>query len=466
MRLVSTLTTAACCAAIAIASAPAMAAPAVAEEPAGLARLEGDWSGQIDTGNYKLRLVLHVHSHNGATVTTLDSPDQNAKDVPVTVTVEGTRVRITPASGGAFDGDLDADAATLDGKWSGAPTHLSRLAPGAAVEAPRRPQTPVKPYPYREEEVRYPAKVPAVQLAGTLTLPQGKGPFPAVLLIAGSGPNTRDESVFGHAIFLVLADHLTRHGIAVLRSDKRGTGQSGGDYASATSEDFAADAAAAVAFLAGRPEIDASRIGLIGHSEGGIVAPLVANRDPRVRFVVLMGGPGVRGDAVIMSQVRAIGAAAGVPEAALAQGQALERRVLDAVMSAPDQNAAHDAALAILKEAGTSGAALDAQARTLASSWYRYFLAYDPAPALRSLHIPVLALIGSKDLQVLGSVNLPALRAALAANRRAEVRELEGLNHLFQTASTGAPAEYAQIEETMSPQALDVVTQWVQSVRR
>jgi pimeloyl-ACP methyl ester carboxylesterase len=455
--------------ALAMASALTLAMPtrAVAEEPAGLARLEGDWAGQIDTGNYKLRLVLHVHRRDGAIVTTLDSPDQGAKDVPVTVTVEGTRVRIAPSSGGGtFEGGLSEDAGSLEGTWSGAPTHLARLAPGAMVEAQRRPQMPVKPYPYQEEEVSYPGGVPSVRLAATLTLPQGKGPFPAVLLIAGSGPNTRDENVFGHALFLVLADQLTRQDIAVLRADKRGIGQSTGDYASATSKDFASDAGAGVAYLAGRKEIDVSRIGLIGHSEGGIVAPLVANSDPRVRFVVLMAGPGVRGDEVIMSQARAIGAAAGIPDAMLAKSQALERRLLDVVMSAQDQTSAHDAVLAILKDAGGGGEAIEVQARAMASSWYRYFLAYDPAPALRSLHIPVLALIGSKDLQVLASVNLTALRASLAANPRAEVMELEGLNHLFQTASKGAPSEYVQIEETISPQALDVIIHWIRNARR
>jgi uncharacterized protein len=466
MRTVNRRTAASCTFALSLASFAVASTSAPAQEPAGPARLEGDWTGQLNTGAYKLRLVLHVHTRDGATVATLDSPDQGAKDVPVTLTVEGAHVRFAPSSGSPFEGDLSADAASLDGKIAGLPLQLARLAPGAVIESLRRPQTPVKPYPYREEEVSYRSKAPSVQIAGTLTVPPGKGPFPAVLLIAGSGPNTRDEKVFEHAIFLVLADQLTRQGIAVLRSDKRGIGKSTGDFASATSADFAADAEGGVAYLAGRPEIDAARLGLIGHSEGGIVAPLVAQDDPRVKFVVLMAGPAVRGDEVIMSQARAIAAASGAPDAAVAAGQTLERRLLDATMSAPDGAAARDALLPLLKSAGASGEAAEGQAAAMASPWYRYFLAYDPAPTLRSLRIPVLALIGSKDLQVLPDVNLPALRAALAANPRAQVMALEGLNHLFQTASTGVPAEYVQIEETISPRALDVITHWIKAVRR
>ena len=301
----------------------------------------------------------------------------------------------------------------------------------------------------------------AARLAGTLTLPQGRGPFPAVVLIAGSGAARRDESVFGHAIFLVLADHLTRHGIAVLRYDKRGLGQSTGDYAAATSTDFAADAEAGVAYLKTRPEIDRGRIGLIGHSEGGLIAPMVAERDPAVASLVLMAGSGVPGDQIIMAQSRAIAAAAGVPEAALAANDALERRFLDAVMAAKDQPSAELAVRRVLKGAGMPDAAIDAQAKAASSNWYRFFLSYDPAPTLRRLRRPVLAIIGSKDLQVPSAQNLPALREALKSDPAAEVIELPGLNHLFQTARTGAPSEYGQIEETLSPTALDLITQWI-----
>jgi pimeloyl-ACP methyl ester carboxylesterase len=427
-----------------------------------LARLEGDWDGKLDAGALKLRMVLHVHTKDGSTATTLDSPDQNATGLLATVTLDGDQVRISAqGAGGEFNGALNADGASLVGQWSGAPVTFKRLAPGATVAALNRPQMPVKPYPYREEAVAYDNAAANVRLAGTLTLPQGRGPFPAVVLIAGSGAHTRDEMVFGHAIFLVLADHLTRHGIAVLRYDKRGLGQSTGDYAAATSTDFAADADAGIAYLKTRPEIDARRIGLIGHSEGGVIAPMVAERDPAVAFLVLMAGSGVPGDQIIMAQSRAIAAAAGAPQAALAANAVIERRFLDAVMSAKDQPSAELAAREVLKGSGMPQAAIDAQARAVASDWYRFFLNYDPARALRRLRRPILAIIGSKDLQVPADQNLAALREVLKSDPAAEVVELPGLNHLFQTAKTGAPSEYGEIEETLSPVALDLITHWI-----
>lgn len=441
------------------AGAVAQAQPAA--QPSGSAALEGDWTGQLDAGAVKLRALLHVHTRDGRTVATLDSPDQNATGLPATITVDAGRVQITATgANGAFDGDLSADGASLKGSWSGAPTTFTRLAAGQTVAEPRRPQTPVKPYPYREEQVSYPGGGGGVRLAGTLTLPEGKGPFPAVVLIAGSGANGRDEKVFGHALFLVLADHLTRHGVAVLRFDKRGVGQSTGDFATATSTDFAADTEAGAAYLRSRPEIDRRRIGLIGHSEGGVIAPMVADRDPAIAFLVLMAGPGVRGDQIIMAQSRAIAAASGAPPAALDAGQAMQRRFLDALMAAKDQSAAETAVRAVLKGA-MPDAAIEAQVKVATSPWYRSFIAYDPAPALQHLRIPVLALIGSKDLQVPADQNLPALRAALAGDPRAEVAELPGLNHLFQEATTGAPTEYGQIEQTLSPRALDRISSWI-----
>ncbi|HWA62598.1 MAG TPA: alpha/beta hydrolase [Caulobacteraceae bacterium] len=452
--------------ALAVAPVGAFGAPTVTPAPAQgadpAAPLAGDWDGELDTGALKLRLTLHVRDDAGRPVATFDSPDQNAMGLPADLTLQDGRVHLqVRGAAGAFDGALEPGGQKLEGTWSGRPLAFVRRAAGAVAPVRNRPQTPVKPYPYREEEVAYDSPAAHVRLAGTLTLPPGPGPFPAVVLVAGSGPQTRNETVLGHAIFLVLADHLTRHGIAVLRYDKRGLGQSTGDYRSATSEDFAADAEAGVAFLRTRPEIDHRRIGLVGHSEGGIVAPIVAGRDPKVAFVVLMAGSGVPGDRIIMAQAQAIAAASGAPPAAVAAGAAVQRRVLDAVMGAKDQASAAEAARKVLAEAGAPPARIDAELPALTSPWYRFFLTYDPAPALRRLRIPVLALIGSKDLQVPADQNIPALRAALKDDRRAEVEELPGLNHLFQTAGTGAPSEYGDIEETISPRALDTVTNWI-----
>ena len=434
--------------------------PSSSSDP--LRRLEGDWDGKLDAGAMTLGIVLHLHARDGALVATVDSPDQNAMGLPAVVTLTGDHVSLSAEGArGAFEGDLSTDGATLAGHWSGAPLTFVRRALGAAAPTRNRPQTPVKPYPYREEQVVYDNLVAHVRLAGTLTLPPGHGPFAAVVLIAGSGAHTRDETVFGHAVFLVLADHLTRHGIAVLRYDKRGLGGSGGDFATATSRDFASDAEAGLAYLRSRSEVDPRRVGLIGHSEGGVIAPMVAGQDPSVAFLVLMAGSAVPGDQIIMAQTRAIALAIGVPSAAVDANAAFERKFLDAVMAARDRASAEAAVRAVLKTAGLPDAAIEGQARAAASDWYRFFLAYDPAPALGRLRLPVLAVIGSKDLQVPPDLNLPAFREALKADPEAEVVELPGLNHLFQTAMTGAPSEYGEIAETLSPSALDVITRWI-----
>ncbi len=297
---------------------PAPAAGFAEDAPPALSRIDGDWAGKLDAGTIKLRLVLHVHTKEGKTLATMDSPDQNANGLPATVTLDGDRVRISvKGAAGSFDGVLNADGGSLVGQWGGAPTTLTRVAPGWNAGL-TKPQIPTKPYPYREDLVASQGGGEGVRLGATLTVPSGQAPFPAVVLIAGSGGHARDEAVFGHPIFLVLADYLTRHGIAVLRYDKRGIGQSTGDFATATSMDFTADAGASVAYLKTRPEIDPRRIGLVGHSEGGIIAPILAERDPAVAFIVLMAGPGLPGDQIIMAQTRAAAVAAGTPEASIA----------------------------------------------------------------------------------------------------------------------------------------------------
>jgi hypothetical protein len=286
-----------------------------------------------------------------------------------------------------------------------------------------------------------------------------------VALIAGSGAHDRDETIFGHKPFAVLADALTRRGVAVLRYDKRGVGASTGDYAAATSADFADDAQAAVAFLAARPDIAARHIGLIGHSEGGLVAPIVAGRDRRVAFIVLMAGPGVDGASLLEAQQRRIDEVMGLGGERLADASAEEARMIDTVRGAADTATAaaqlKAEADAAADRAGVPRGLAEAEAAQLTTPWFRAFLTYDPAPALRRLRIPVLALVGSKDVQVPPDQNLPALRAALAGDRRATVEEMPGLNHLFQPATTGAPGEYAAIPTTLAPAALDTITGWV-----
>jgi hypothetical protein len=438
-----------------------------AAKPAVPSDIDGIWLGTLDAGATNLRLVLKIANGPDGLTASLQSPDQSQQWLPAnSATRSGDSLNFTIESlGVVYDGKIDAGLNSIDGTFTQGgrplPLALKRVKDQAELET-RHPQNPVKPYPYREEEVTYANKAAGNVLAGTLTIPPGKGPFPAVLLISGSGPNDRDETVFGHKPFLVLSDYLTRKGIVVLRVDKRGVGKSTGDLAHATTADFATDAEAGVQYLKTRAEADPRRIGLIGHSEGGTVAPMLAAGDPGVRFIVLMAGPGVPGDQIIVEQGRLIEEAAGATKEKAAQ-DADKQRELFALVEKEKDDAVLGKELREKLAGRVPDAQIDVAIQQLTSPWMRYTLTYDPATALRKVACPVLALNGEKDLQVPPAQNLSAIRKALeeGGNKHAEIDEMPGLNHLFQTAKTGSPTEYAQIEETISPVALDKVATWI-----
>jgi fermentation-respiration switch protein FrsA (DUF1100 family) len=425
--------------------------------------IDGTWEGTLDVGQ-KLRVVVHLTTTKDGLAATMDSPDQGANGIPATAKRDGSSFTFEIAMAGAkFQGTIAKDLSAIDGTFTqgGGSFPLTLKRGSGKAEELRRPQNPAKPYPYLAEDLKYANAGAGIQLAATLTIPPGKGPFPAVVLITGSGQQDRDESLLGHKPFLVLSDYLTRKGIAVLRSDDRGAGGSGGDFAAATTADFATDVEAAVAYLKTRPEVDPHRIGLAGHSEGGIIAPMVAARNRDVAFIVMMAGSGVSGDQIVVAQVIAGAEAAGMSHEAAAQAGLKQRHILDLVMQEKDEAVLKQKLSAELSE--VPAAQFDAVYRQLTSPWYRYFLSYDPATALRKVACPVLALNGDKDTQVPPKLNLPAIRKALedGGNRHFEVDELPGLNHLFQHAKTGSPTEYAQIEETFAPEALDKIATWI-----
>lgn len=437
-------------------------------KPAAPSEIDGSWLGSLDTGAIKLRIVFKIVNTADGLTAQLQSPDQSPAWINTTsVARNGNALTIAiKALGIDFEGKTGADLASIDGTFTQSgmamPLKLKRIKDQSELEI-RRPQNPVKPYPYREEDVTYANKAAGNTLAATLTIPPGKGPFPAVLPIVGSGPHDRDESLLGHKPFLVLSDYLTRKGIVVLRADKRGVGKSTGDYAKATTADFAADAEAGVAYLKTRSEVDVHKIGLIGHSEGAIIAPMAALADRDVAFIVMMAGSGVPGDQIIVEQGRLIAEAGGESKEKAAEDADKQRETLTLVETEKDP-ATLDRLLTVkLAAEGAPDAQIAAQIKAVTSPWFRFFLTYDPATALRKLTCPVLALNGSLDLQVPPAQNLPAIRKALAeaGNQHAEVDELPGLNHLFQTAKTGSPAEYGQIEETISPVALDKIASWI-----
>ncbi len=443
--------------------------------------LAGHWQGSLKPSPViELRLVLEItNSPAGEPGGVIIIVDQGGVSVPLTALVEkeGT-VRLEAQSvGGTFDGKLSDDGSEIAGEWrqgGGAmPLVFKRLekAPDFA-----RPQDPKKPYPYEEEEVKFENAAANVTLAGTLTWPSGPGPHPAVVLISGSGPQDRDEAIMGHRPFLVLADHLTRQGIAVLRYDDRGVGRSTGKFAEATHDDFVEDALAAVDWLKTRKEIDPERIGLAGHSEGGIVAPLAAAQKPSdIAFIVLLAGVGVPMDELLARQGRDIMRVMGANEEMMAKSDAAQResfRLLREESDAPAlekklRELLHRQLAELTEEQrnalGLSEAMMESQLQVVLNPWFKQLLNYDPRPALRRVKCPVLAVNGEKDIQVAAKENLAAIREALAGggNTRVKTVELPGLNHLFQTCATGAVAEYGQIEETFHPAALKLVSDWI-----
>ena len=441
-------------------------------------RVAGIWQGTL-MGS--LRLVFKVsRAPDGTHTATMDSPDQGALGIPVTsVVVTGDSVRFAVTSiGGGYHGKFASDQQTLAGEWRqmGAvlPLELKRVE--SAPELPR-PQHPRPPYPYRALEVSFESVPGAVKLAGTLTVPETTGRHACAVLLTGSGSEDRDETIFGHKPFLVIADHLTRQGLAVLRLDDRGIGGSTGDPATATTQDFAHDASAAVDFLRGRPEIDPKRIGFIGHSEGGLIATLAANRRHDVAFVIMLAGPGIPGDSTLVLQSAAMRRGAGASEDQIARERPLLLKLIAAVKQGADSVAVRAAAEALVSAqleglpAAPDSAGRAQLVRTLArqirSPWFQFFMGYDPRPALARLRCPTLALNGGRDLQVLPKENLAAIESAVRSggNRDVTVRELPGLNHLFQTARTGSMMEYGVIEETFAPAALAAMSDWLRERR-
>ena len=450
--------------------------------PAGANKgIEGIWQGKLKVGVVELRLVFKFKKDDKGRLTgTLDSIDQGAKNIPIEevrytngkLEVDLRRLRAR------YNATMNADATELTGEFrqSGLklPLKLKRV---DKVEERRRPQLPKPPFPYRTVEVSFENKKAKVRLAGTLTLPKGKGPFPAVVLISGSGPQDRDETLFGHKPFLVLADYLTRRGVAVLRYDDRGVGGSTGKHSTATSEDFADDAGAAVQYLKRRNDIDRHRIGLIGHSEGGIIAPMVAARSRDVAFIVLLAGTAVPGDEVLYAQGEALLKAAGVDAKTIAEQTDLQRKIVQIAKESTDNDQAKKRIEALIVEAFDKLPPSQRQqiedreslmkgpfgAGRVLSPWMRFFIRYDPRPTLRQVRCPVLALFAEKDLQVLPDQNAPAMRAALKAGGNPDftIEVLPGLNHLFQTCNTGSVSEYGRIEETFAPAALQRIGDWI-----
>lgn len=444
-------------------------------------KIEGVWHGALSVQGMKLRLDFNISKKDSGYVATMDSPDQSAFGIPMTAaTFLNNQLELTlTAANIVYKAILQND--TLKGEFTQAgqsmPLEMTRNVLEKKID--KKPQEPILPVPYSEEEVLFFNKSANVKLAGTLTYPKLKPnstqQFPALILISGSGPQNRNEELLGHKPFLVLADYFTRKGFAVLRYDDRGVGKSTGDFSQATTADFASDVENAVKFLQHHFVVNPTKIGLMGHSEGGVIAPMVAsNPSNSVAFIVLLAGTGIKGDSLLLLQQALIAQAEGMNPTLLKENQQLNRELFQLVNLYEDEkilNAAVDAYFEqhplnteLLAETGqTSSEFQQALRDQLLNPWMRYFLRLDPQIALKKVTCPVLAINGSKDLQVPAAQNIPAIKTAIESNgnKQVTVEMLPNLNHLFQTCTTGSLSEYTTIEETFSPVALKVIEKWM-----
>ncbi len=447
-------------------------------------KITGNWQGILIAGPQKLKVVFHVSRdslnqyHSG-----FDSPDQGAFGIACSETnikADSLEMLIQSIHGG------------YRGKWDGKnsisgyffqigynfPMNLYRL-PDTVVSIVR-PQTPKPPFPYHSEDIEYGDPSSGIHYAGTFTYPNSGGPFPAVLLITGSGQEDRDESIFDHKPFAVIADFLTRRGYAVLRVDDRQIGKSTGDLSKATTLDFSKDVETSLGELQKRKIIDQNKIGLMGHSEGGLIAAMVAAENEKLQFIILLAGPGLKGADLLAWQTQAIDLSMGVPEEIAVADRKLKSQIIQAMLSTKDTSLQFDNAwkafLAWKKNTkpeivSAMGINADTAARDvirtylegLNKPWMLYFLQSDPADYLVKLKCKVLALNGSKDIQVVADPNLSAIDSALKKSRVKiySTQKLPGLNHLFQHCKTCTIPEYGQLDETFSPEVLQIMGDWL-----
>ncbi len=430
--------------------------------------IKGAWKGELNLSGMTLPLIFHIDSTQQGYVSTMDSPSQGAKGIPTNTTVFSNNELLIQMDkiqfiykGKLVSKDAINGEVTQHGKTF--PINLQRQVKQDSVKL--KPQEPIPPFPYDQEEISFKHPTAGHTLVGTLCLPKANPSGACVILITGSGPQNREEELMGHKPFLVLADYLTRLGIAVLRYDDRGVGKSTGDFSIATTEDFATDVEAAIGYLNSRKDVKS--IGLIGHSEGGIIAPMVASRNPsQVKFIVLLAGTGLPGKDIILLQNQLISKVNGISDAQIKKANSLNEKLYALVLNAQDSNAIRKEAAKLISEYSASRVTdedLDVLLAQINSPWFRYFLKLDPRTYLEKTSCHVLALNGSLDLQVPAKENLTQIKIALkkANNYHFKVLELKGLNHLFQKAKTGNPSEYATIEETFNPKALQIIGKWI-----
>ncbi len=441
----------------------------------------GNWLGTLPVGG-GLRVVFHISKDGSIYTANMDSPDQGAKGIPVSsVIVNGDSLylKVDMLKGG-FGGKFTNDT-TIAGKLlqdhNEMPLTLIKTKADVGL---KRPQTPKPPFGYMSDDVEYDNADKSVHFGATLTSPFGKGKFPAAILITGSGQQDRDETIMEHKPFAVIADYLTKQGFAVLRVDDRGKGKTKGAVATATSADFANDVEATLSFLKKQSNIDTNSIGLIGHSEGGLIAALVGSRRSDINFIVMLAGPGVSGAELMAAQNEALLTSQGFKkDIADAYGK-FYLQLAKGVSAAVNEDSAMMAAKSVfenwkgtvahttleilgMSERNQIQEKLTGMVKAFRSPWMKYFISTNPADFLEKTNAKVLALNGEKDIQVIAKPNLEGIKNALqrSQSKGYETKMLPGLNHLFQHCKQCTVAEYGKLEETFSPEALTIMGDWL-----
>ncbi len=429
--------------------------------------ITGKWYGTLNIPGNKLPIELNITKTDKGFSTTMDSPSQKAINIPVpTTTFENGNLKFAiPAGKIQYEGILNNEAKIIGVfTQNGQKMKLDFSKTASEEVVLKRPQEPVKPYPYYSEDVTFENKKDGITLAGTITLPSKEGKFPVVVLISGSGGQNRDEEILGHKPFLVLSDYLTKNGFAVLRYDDRGIASSKGNYATATTLDFSYDTEAAVTYLLTRKEINKSKIGLIGHSEGGVIAPMVASRNKNINFIVLLAGTGLRGDKLLLLQQELIAKSNGGTDVEIKKNKDLNSKIFNLIIKSSDDEKLKNDITTLLKqnpldnlpEGMTQDQYIEFALNQYTNIWTKYFIKLDPSVALKKVKCPVLAINGSKDLQVPSRENLEIIKNSLikGKNKQISITEIPNLNHLFQETTTGSVSEYEKNEQTFSPIAL------------
>lgn len=443
----------------------------------------GVWVGALEVQGTQLEMIFDIMEKADVLTCKMDVPLQGAKAIPADeVTQQADQISIVyQMIGGQYQGTLSADQQSITGTWNqggqSLDLKLSKTEDKSSVTL-KRPQEPKPPFPYQSEDYYFENRVEKIFLSGTLTKPSGKGPFPTAILISGSGPQDRNEEILGHKPFWVIADHLTRNGIAVFRYDDRGHGQSKGNFDKATSVHFAADVEAAMNFLKTIPDIDSTQLGLIGHSEGGLIAPMVASKRQDVAFAILLAAPGINLKEILILQSTLLSRAEGTPEEEVIRDSILNRKMLETYASGMDLKTRNEkleeTAMVYYnklseeeqQKLGSFKSFYAQSTKGMDTPWMHFLLTYEPSTALEKTSCPVLAINGGLDLQVPAKINLKSIEAALKKSpcQNYQVLEIPNHNHLFQKTKTGAFSEYATNEETFSVNVMELMTEWIWSL--